>query len=825
MSEKEKSFQLNTITKQFHWTHWCVLFASFILTIFAWAIAKKGVEDKTSAAFDREATHIIELITERMKKYEDALWSGVALIDSQAQEMSHPQWKRFTQALEIDIKYPGVNGIGVIYYVTPEKLPEFLNKERRTQPSFHIHPQHNLNEYWPITYIEPIAINKEALGLDMAHEKNRFTAAKKARDTNQAQITGPITLVQDAGGTPGFLFFAPFYKKPNLINIDQRKENFIGLVYAPFIVKNLMKGTLQREKRHIGIKITDNDASLYDEHVSTIAAYDNNPLLTRQVTLDLYGRNWNVDLRSTLDFRNANRNFIPATILTFGLLTEFLLLFSFITLARSNKKVSAALQTSEKIHQIFVDASGDGFWDWYIKDDYEYMSPRFWEMLGYSPDEKPHKPSAWQDIIFEEDLIVALKNFDKHVETRGDYPYEQEVRYRHKDGSTVTVLCRGKVIEWDDDQLPVRMIGTHTDITELKDKNLALEKSLSFQKLLMDVNTDLVFVKDKALNIVQANPSFLNLYEENKRDSVIGSSTLGDYPADQADGFLAEDKKAFDEGFSESIETVDFPDGHQGTLLTKKLRFEDIKGDEFILGVSRDITQLKETEEALVKANSELEEFSYRTSHDLRSPLISSKKLLGIIQEAIKKGEMENAFRYIDIMQNSLGALEDLVSDILNLSRMNHNKTEKTSVLIKDIVDESLKKIAYLKGFDRITFDYDYEYDKPIEISQENLTLVLENLLSNTVKYQDFNKNQSKVLITTSLENRKLNLTITDNGLGIPERFQNKLFTMFKRFHSNTSFGSGLGLYMVKKSVDKMGGSIHYRDTGDGSQFTITLPI
>ncbi len=133
------------------------------------------------------------------------------------------------------------------------------------------------------------------------------------------------------------------------------------------------------------------------------------------------------------------------------------------------------LKQSELTKKAFVDASGDGYWDWLIQEDYEYMSPRFWEMMGYKPEEKKHKPSEWQKLILEEDLKVVLDNFDKHVKTKGQYPYSQEVRYRHKDGSIITVLCKGAVVEWTKEGIPTRMVGTHTDMTEIKSTQSQLE--------------------------------------------------------------------------------------------------------------------------------------------------------------------------------------------------------------------------------------------------------------------------------------------------------------------------------------------------------------
>ncbi len=111
----------------------------------------------------------------------------------------------------------------------------------------------------------------------------------------------------------------------------------------------------------------------------------------------------------------------------------------------------------------------DGYWDWDLTGDatYEYMSPKFWEIFGYDYREKSHNVSEWHNIIHPEDLKRSIKNFEKHVETKGKYPYYQEVRYKHKDGHWVWVLCKGKVVEWHGEK-PIRMVGTHTDITMLK---------------------------------------------------------------------------------------------------------------------------------------------------------------------------------------------------------------------------------------------------------------------------------------------------------------------------------------------------------------------
>ena len=109
-----------------------------------------------------------------------------------------------------------------------------------------------------------------------------------------------------------------------------------------------------------------------------------------------------------------------------------------------------------------------GYWDWDIPNHREYLSPGFKRMFGYRDHELPNTPESWQTLIFPEDLPKVLDCFDRHVQSRGEVPYYNEVRYRHKDGSTVWVICSGQVIEWDEAGNPLRMIGCHIDISNLK---------------------------------------------------------------------------------------------------------------------------------------------------------------------------------------------------------------------------------------------------------------------------------------------------------------------------------------------------------------------
>ncbi|MBL4666747.1 MAG: CHASE domain-containing protein [Sneathiella sp.] len=321
-----------------HWVHWSVVLLSVVLTLGAWYISSEQVAQKNQIEFRRQADQVANLVEERMHLYENALWGGVAFIDANDGQTSYEQWFAYSNSLNIDEVYPGINGIGVIHNIKPADVADYLFELRKVRPDYEIHPKHDEKELWPITYIEPSTPNAKAIGLDMAFESNRYTSIKKARDQGSAQVTGPITLVQDAKKTPGFLFYAPFYKagsKP--ATIEDRRKNIVGVTYAPFIMNKLMLGTLASENRQVRIKISDGGTLLYDDEDNDVSGQDANPLFTHQANIGMYGRNWEFDIQSSLGFRQASSNSQPYWILVGGLIIDSLLLGLFIMLTQANR--------------------------------------------------------------------------------------------------------------------------------------------------------------------------------------------------------------------------------------------------------------------------------------------------------------------------------------------------------------------------------------------------------------------------------------------------------------------------------------------------------
>jgi signal transduction histidine kinase len=329
-----------TPTGNMHFMHWLIILLSVLLTFSAWHYSQYQVTQKLETKFDREADQIVSLVKERMILYENALKGSVAYIDTTGNDINYARWQVYTNSLQIEINYPGINGLGIIYYIAPEKLDSYLQQQRLTRPNYQIHPKHNKAEYWPITYLEPFSLNKEAIGLDVAFEANRYASVIKARNTGTTQLTAPITLVQDQKKTAGFLLYAPFYKdglKPN--NVEERAKLIKGVAYAAFIMENLMEGTLAEKNRHVSLKISDEGSILFEDSSNNGALdIDPTPLFSKDVPIFLYGRTWTFSIQSNMSFREETTFDQSSIILVAGLLIDGFLLLLFLLLSRSNRQ-------------------------------------------------------------------------------------------------------------------------------------------------------------------------------------------------------------------------------------------------------------------------------------------------------------------------------------------------------------------------------------------------------------------------------------------------------------------------------------------------------
>jgi signal transduction histidine kinase len=222
----------------------------------------------------------------------------------------------------------------------------------------------------------------------------------------------------------------------------------------------------------------------------------------------------------------------------------------------------------------------------------------------------------------------------------------------------------------------------------------------------------------------------------------------------------------------------------------------------------------------LIKANKELDKFVYSASHDLRAPISS---LQGLI-EVMKLEDDMNQFKiYLNLMGESLTKQDKYIRDIIDYSRNTRKQTTISEVSLSAIIDEALLQHTFTKEADKIKITIDAAIDK-INSDELKLKIIINNFLSNAIKYADPEKEEQFFSIRTYRDKNYIKIEFKDNGIGIATKYQDKIFDMFFVTNSDNN-GSGLGLYIVKDAVSNLNGTITLASVEKiGTTFTVILP-
>lgn len=240
-----------------------------------------------------------------------------------------------------------------------------------------------------------------------------------------------------------------------------------------------------------------------------------------------------------------------------------------------------------------------------------------------------------------------------------------------------------------------------------------------------------------------------------------------------------------------------------------------------IYGVYVDITDRIKVEEELKIRNAELDNFVYKVSHDLRAPLSS---ILGLVNLAKVPGNPDDLAEYIDLMGIKVEHLDHFISDVLSHSKNLKIEVEISKVDLEGIIKATFAELNYLQGAKEIIHHIKVEgvdfFSDPWRISE-----IFRNLISNAIKYRAINKSRiPEIWVKVHVDNLRTDISFADNGIGISQEKLNRIFEMFFRA-TDQSDGSGIGLYIVKNAVEKLGGQITVASKqGEGTRFNIVLP-
>jgi PAS domain S-box-containing protein len=290
-----------------------------------------------------------------------AFWAAQVFFAG-SEEVSRDEWRRYSEWVDIEKNYPGMNGIGHIVPVAKKDLPNFIRAQRADGlPEFDVHPEKETDEKFIIAYVEPYEKNRQAVGLNIAFEKNRYEAATLARDSGRAAITRRIHLVQDEQKMPGFLLLHPLYERGASVQTEaERRAAFRGWIYAPFVARKFMASLVNSPEQETEIYLDVYDGDTADPRYlifssrgltpETVQEAGGKSLFTIRKVLEVKQQQWTVVWQSAPVLENRLHTNGPLVILFGGMTFTSLLAMFLIVMSRRTELVQQ--EVDRKTHEI-----------------------------------------------------------------------------------------------------------------------------------------------------------------------------------------------------------------------------------------------------------------------------------------------------------------------------------------------------------------------------------------------------------------------------------------------------------------------------------------
>ncbi len=531
---------------------------------------------------------------------------------------------------------------------------------------------------------------------------------------------------------------------------------------------------------------------------------------------------------------------------------------------QSLKENHKQLMESEERFNLVNEATGHGLWDWDVINNEVYFSPVWKMQVGYQDDELENDFENWVKLFHPEDKERSLKAVDDYLKNPAE-KFVIEFRFRHKQGHYIWIHDEAASVK-DEKGNVTRMFGAHTDITAEKEAEEKIRKSeLNFRNIFSNspvsiwqedwtaiikmidklkkegvkdfkkyFNENRQFVNEALTKVVinDVNPATLEMFEAESKDDLVKSLEVVFATEDTLPGFIGE-LIALAEG-KQVFETEMKLNTAKGNLIHTMLRMafplHEIE-DGQVLVIIMNINETKKTQEQLKvlmenlqRSNEELERFAYVASHDLQEPLRMVASYTQLLERRYKGQLDERADKYIYYAVDGAKRMQNLINDLLDFSRISTRGDEFTQTDTNEVVKNALKNLQ--ARIDETGAQIKIGNLPLINADSSQIERLFLNLIGNALK---FIKPDEKPLIEINAQKQKDKylFSIKDNGIGIDEKFNEKVFIIFQRLHGAAQYkGTGIGLAICKRIVQRHEGEIWFEsEENKGTTFFFTLKI
>ena len=364
------------------------------------------------------------------------------------------------------------------------------------------------------------------------------------------------------------------------------------------------------------------------------------------------------------------------------------------------------------------------------------------------------------------------------------------------------------------------------------ERTAELDESRQMLQLILDNIPQRVFWKDHNLRYLGANRPFLQDSGLERIDQLIGKEDYDLSWKELAELYRADDRQVLQSRQPKINYEEPLPpqDGEDHWVRTSKIPLSSSQGEIFgILGTYEDITlikraqeMLKQKNEELTRSNAELEQFAYIASHDLQEPLRMVASFAQLLARRYQGTLDERGEKYIGYIVEGAFRMQALINDLLTYSRVDTRGHPFVSVDCVRSVEQALfnLQVAIREAGARV----DVGMLPTIQADETQINQLFQNLIGNAIKFRS--NEPAEVRVWAERDGADWRFAVRDNGIGIEAQYAERIFVIFQRLHGREQYpGTGIGLAVCKKIVQRHGGKIWFESTpGKGSTFFFTIP-
>ncbi len=487
--------------------------------------------------------------------------------------------------------------------------------------------------------------------------------------------------------------------------------------------------------------------------------------------------------------------------------------------------------------RLAMESVQDALWDWRMTDNQVFFSTRLYEILGYAQGEIDMTLERWREHMHPDDRADTRERLNAHM--LGQTPsYESEFRVRHRLGHWLWINSRGRIVERDALGQPLRMVGTHSDITQRRAAEEEVLHQLRFIEELVEIIPNPVYFKDRLGRYIGCNRACEQLFGL-RREDWLGRTVRDLAPHEMAREEDDRDEALYESGGIQTYETqVQLASGEMRDVLFSKTLFTGAQGSVGgILGVITDITEQKRGEAVLREAKTAAEaasraksEFLANMSHEIRTPM---NGIMGLVDLTLETPLNDNQRRYLSLVKSSATSLLNIINDILDLSRIEAGRmsVEQLAFDVRTVLQEATAPLELRAREKGLSLQCTVAPDVPAQLLSDPLRLrqILVNLVGNAIKFT----RQGRIDVSAWPEGQGhgavLHLCVADTGVGIAPDKLERIFESFTQADNSTTRefgGTGLGLTISRRLAQALGGRLWAEsEPGRGSRFHLSLPL